>query len=155
MIMATRICKKCGVEQPLNKDHFGHQPNGNFLYTCRQCKRDTTRKHYREKPEFQAVRIEKRRALVEAVGAITKSQEQEIVRALVIEDGKRCYYCKKPLTLVGDRDALDHKTPLAKGGANNLSNFALACFKCNQEKHNKTVDEYRKWLIDRNYKPKF
>ena len=61
----------------------------------------------------------------------------------------------KPLTLLGEKDALDHKTPLAKGGTNDLSNFALACFKCNQEKHNKTVDEYRRWLLDRNYEVRF
>lgn len=152
---SMRACRTCGIEQPLNKAYFGHQPNGNFRYVCRKCMAEKTRQHAIDKPHFQAARIEKRRERLAAVGAITRSEEVTIVRALVEKDGQICFYCRKPLTLFGEKDALDHKTPLAKGGTNDLSNFALACFKCNQEKHNKTVDEYRRWLIDRGYKPRF
>lgn len=150
----TRICKDCHTEYPLNKEHFGHQPNGNFRYSCRKCMADRTRQHYKDKPQFQAARIEARRERNEAVGAISKAEETKIIQTLIRRDGQICFYCKTPVTF-WDRAGLDHMTPLVKGGTNELSNFALACSKCNGEKHNKTVNEYRQWLIERGYRPKF
>ena len=116
---------------------------------------DRTRQHYKDKPQFQAGRIEARRERNEVVGAISKLEETQIIQSLIRRDGKLCFYCRAPLTFAGDKAGLDHKTPLAKGGTNVMLNFALSCFKCNMEKHNKTVNEYRQWLIDRDYVPKF
>jgi 5-methylcytosine-specific restriction endonuclease McrA len=114
-----------------------------------------TRRHSKQKPHFQTARIAARRERNEAVGMISKTEETQIIRALIKQSGQRCFYCRTPLTFTSGKATLDHMTPLAQGGTNQISNFALACFKCNAEKHNKTVDEYRQWLINRNYKPKF
>jgi 5-methylcytosine-specific restriction endonuclease McrA len=62
------------------------------------------------------------------------------------DGGFFCFYCKSPLD---DSYHIDHKTPYARGGENRLDNLALACLQCNQEKHSKTLDEYRAWLRDR------
>ena len=44
---------------------------------------------------------------------------------------------------------------MTRGGIHTLDNFVLACMQCNQEKHNKTVDEYRTWLRSRGEKINF
>ena len=55
---------------------------------------------------------------------------------------RRCAYCGAegvPLNL-------DHITPKSKGGTNRVSNLALACVPCNQEKDN---SELTGWLVQR------
>jgi len=42
----------------------------------------------------------------------------------------------------------DHRVPLSKGGADDFRNISDACDKCNEQKGNRTVQEYRKWLND-------
>ena len=58
-------------------------------------------------------------------------------------DDLRCYYCA--MVLVGIY-ALEHKHPLAKGGAHNLDNICPACMNCNEAKHVLTEDEFKEWL---------
>lgn len=63
-------------------------------------------------------------------------------RLLRERDGRRCFYCHVPLAA---EFHLDHVRPLIKGGKDDPSNLVLACLQCNQEKHNKTIEEYRAW----------
>jgi len=65
----------------------------------------------------------------------------------------RCYYCQQSLPPNGGE--LDHMHPVCKGGTNMKSNLVAACFKCNREKHNKTIDEYRLWMRKNGYTPLF
>ena len=55
-----------------------------------------------------------------------------------------CAYCGK-----GD-SALEaeHRTPLSRGGANDIENILPACGPCNRSKHTKTEAEYRGTLGD-------
>lgn len=39
----------------------------------------------------------------------------------------------------------DHVVPLARGGTHSIGNLVLACAACNQQKHAKTVTEWRVW----------
>jgi 5-methylcytosine-specific restriction endonuclease McrA len=55
----------------------------------------------------------------------------------------RCYYCR--IRLLGIY-ALEHKHPLAKGGAHELANIAPACMTCNEAKHILTEAEFKEWL---------
>ena len=50
--------------------------------------------------------------------------------------GFRCAYCG------GDFDHIDHVKPISKGGYHCLSNLRPACKKCNQEKHNKSLQSF-------------
>ena len=43
-----------------------------------------------------------------------------------------CYYCDVEL---GELYTLEHKKPLAKGGAHDLANICKACPACNETKH--------------------
>jgi 5-methylcytosine-specific restriction endonuclease McrA len=137
--MMLRACKKCGGVFPLNKDNFGHQPNGNFRYTCRACVRRKVRAEYYDNPWRSLERTELRRTTV-----LSSSERVKIKRQLMSRDGDFvCFYCKKPLD---SSYHIDHKCPIGRGGTHELANFALACLQCNQEKHNKDLDQYRAWL---------
>jgi hypothetical protein len=61
------------------------------------------------------------------------------VREYLLEKwGRECAYCGKenvPLTI-------DHIHPKSRGGSDRVSNLALACFPCNQEKGNRDVAEF-------------
>lgn len=84
------------------------------------------------------------RAALRANTRLSQSEREAIRTALVRQAGAfRCFYCKAPLQLASFH--IDHKEPVIKGGANTISNYALACVQCNQEKHNKGLAEYRTW----------
>lgn len=140
--MSTRKCRKCGEVFPLNKEHFGHQPNGTYRYTCRSCVRKNVKRHYDDDPYTAS-----QRAMWRAASGWSQSERETIKRALVQRDGEfRCFYCKKSL---GWEYHIDHMLPVSMGGKNKMENYALACAQCNQEKHNKTIDQYRQWLRER------
>jgi len=51
-----------------------------------------------------------------------------------------CFWCGSPLNGVAHRD---HVEPLARGGANNVSNLVMACPPCNLDK---SASEPQRWL---------
>jgi len=61
------------------------------------------------------------------------------VREYVLEKwGRSCVYC-------GATDVpleVEHIVPKSRGGSNRVSNLTLACHDCNQEKGNRTAEEY-------------
>jgi len=54
--------------------------------------------------------------------------------------GDACRYCRTPL--VKGATHLDHRTPLARGGAHEPANVCLACASCNLKKHAMTEAEF-------------
>ena len=56
-----------------------------------------------------------------------------------------CAYCGKILSDVDDL-TIDHKTPKAKGGTDELDNLVGCCRSCNQIKADSTVVDFRKRL---------
>lgn len=67
--------------------------------------------------------------------------------------GKRCWYCgaqvafdRKAKTAKERFATVDHQIPLAQGGGNR-NNTVTACISCNQERGNRTVGEYRIFLM--------
>jgi len=74
----------------------------------------------------------------EAIGRRDMSRTRWARKVLIVKHGGRCYLCGEAVEL-GDEASpryatLDHVIPLSKGGADNISNLALACRKCNQDK---------------------
>jgi 5-methylcytosine-specific restriction endonuclease McrA len=63
------------------------------------------------------------------------------VREYLLEKwGRECTYCgKKDIPL-----QIEHIQAKSKGGSNRVSNLCLACEKCNQNKGNKSVEEFLK-----------
>lgn len=60
-----------------------------------------------------------------------------------------CWYCGAKI--VGDvrTPHVDHQHPLCRGGADTIENLVMACAPCNLQKRDRTVDEYRAFLIQR------
>ncbi len=56
-----------------------------------------------------------------------------------------CYLCLLPIQK--NKDHLEHKTPLSRGGTNAKENLDIACQRCNCSKGNKTEEEYRTTLV--------
>lgn len=57
-----------------------------------------------------------------------------------------CWYCGVVLQPLGDWE-IEHQTPKAKGGNDELFNLVPACRSCNMRKGCRTVEEYRHALI--------
>lgn len=146
----TRVCKKCGGSSPLDKSHFGHTPNGGFRWTCRKCMRKKVAAHTKANPDKVAERFKRRRAQELAAG--NNYNKESLRLQLRIYQRELCFYCKEKISDIGE---LDHMLPIARGGLDTLENIALACNKCNKEKHNKSIDEYREWLRKNRYIVKF
>jgi 5-methylcytosine-specific restriction endonuclease McrA len=146
-----RKCSKCKQIYELTKDNFGHTPSGGFRHTCRSCMRKTVSKHSKENQEMVKARLNKRRNIVASQSY--SYDREELSKKLYIYQNGQCFYCKK-ITARKQCD-LEHMTPISKGGKDNPTNIALSCYHCNKEKHNKTVDEYREWMIKNKYTPNF
>jgi len=55
-----------------------------------------------------------------------------------------CYLCLSPIEM--QKEHLEHKNPLSRGGTNDYENLGIACSHCNRSKRNKTVAEYLGYL---------
>ncbi|MDA8143418.1 MAG: RNA-guided endonuclease IscB [Thermoplasmatales archaeon] len=65
-------------------------------------------------------------------------QGYEIREYLLEKFHRKCVYCSKtnvPLEI-------EHLTPKSRGGSNVVSNLAISCHECNQEKNNLTAEEF-------------
>lgn len=61
------------------------------------------------------------------------------VREYLLEKwGRACVYCGATTVPL----EIEHMIPKSRGGTNRISNLALACHDCNQQKANRTADEY-------------
>lgn len=54
-------------------------------------------------------------------------------------DNYTCQYCGKR----GGKLEVDHVCPISKGGTNEFSNLVTACRRCNRQKKDKTVAEFK------------
>ena len=137
-----RICKKCGVEYPLTKDYFGHGRK-TFRWTCRKCMNKTSREYAAANPESVLRRSRKRQA-----SSSNWKATDSMKKTLNKEQKGICGLCGNPMEkdfLNNQLCQVDHLTPVAQGGSNDLSNLVLAHRTCNQEKANKTLGEYFQW----------
>jgi 5-methylcytosine-specific restriction endonuclease McrA len=56
----------------------------------------------------------------------------------------RCWYCGEHLN--DKNKTIDHVIPYAHGGTNDTRNLVPACLKCNREKDNMLLKEYRAFI---------
>ena len=79
-------------------------------------------------------------------GTYTPQEEMEL---FAWQEG-RCHYCGEFLYTFYKPGRtpyhIEHKTPVTRGGSNNIENIALACPKCDGKKYNKTEKEFLEFL---------
>jgi len=74
---------------------------------------------------------------------LTKETIQKVYEANIEKYGiLTCYLCGKPI--INNDDALEHSTPLSRGGTNKFENLGVAHSHCNAKKHIKTLEEWFK-----------
>lgn len=138
--MLYQTCKDCGQSLPMTRDYFGQTPSGGFRRKCRACMRAHVKAYDSANPEGAAARARLRREREDAAGGSGYTDRD--LQKLRFRLGDRCAYCDTPL---GGRGHLDHMTPVAKGGRDDIDNVTYCCESCNQAKHAKTVEEYFAW----------
>ena len=156
-----RQCSACGHKKRANVENFPpskYSPDG-CGSICRPCRAEKERQRRLANPESTMakaregyhrlkgdglagrLRAAKRRELKMASNGDVTS---EAVRGMYASQGGRCYYCQEPLE---GTYALDHKTPLSRGGKHEMANLCCACSACNGQKSARTEDEYAQWLL--------
>ena len=76
-------------------------------------------------------------SLDNADGTITKHSLDTLLQI----QNNQCFYCKKDLSLLADREVhLDHYIPLSKGGAHSITNIVWSCSSCNLQKSSAIPD---------------
>lgn len=102
----------------------------------REYNQQSYRRLYLKNPEMYIIRKHQRRTLgyigVKQIAALANKQEH------------CCYYCRAPFfngTLHYEYH-IEHKTPVSRGGNNDISNIVLACPECNTRKGTLTAEEF-------------
>jgi hypothetical protein len=115
--MKTRVCSKCGMEHPLDKEHFGVNPRytEGFTRMCNWC---------RYTPEYGRMKQMERRY------GITVEQYEEKLES----QGGHCALCstvqgdtKRRLTVDHDHSCCDKEQACGK------CNRGILCANCNRE----------------------
>jgi HNH endonuclease len=70
---------------------------------------------------------------------VKKPSNKGVPKARRLTLGPSCFYCGDPA------ECADHKTPVSRGGTDALDNLAAACWRCNTDKKDMTVEEFRGW----------
>lgn len=65
----------------------------------------------------------------------------EMINIVFKRDNYTCQYCGN----IGGKLEADHIIAFSKGGADELNNLTTSCMKCNRQKKDKTVEEFRLW----------
>jgi 5-methylcytosine-specific restriction endonuclease McrA len=66
-----------------------------------------------------------------------------ICKIVFKRDGYICQYCGK----IGGKLECDHIIPFSAGGSDELENLTTSCQKCNRQKKDKTVEDFRRWIL--------
>ncbi len=62
------------------------------------------------------------------------------IKTILYSHNPYCFYCK---TLLSKKEiTLDHIIPQSRGGLNIIENLVIACFRCNQSKGNKSIEDF-------------
>lgn len=86
--------------------------------------------------------------------------KKKILDSLVKQQKNRCYLCEELIVVYSynggrqenNKATIDHVVPRSKGGANEISNMAAACFECNQIKDSHVMPKTRKAILNQEKK---
>lgn len=148
----TAKCAKCKTWKPIaefvggerGRPHSYCKPCGAEWFAKRRGTPPEKRRPYRpayrltEEEKRQNKRDANRRQHVRRRGAGDLPDKWAIGRLYCRQDA-RCAYCGAALR---DGYHIDHKTPVSRGGGNEVENLQLTCPRCNMRKSNLTHEEF-------------
>ena len=70
------------------------------------------------------------------------TSKQDVRDKLLSQQKGKCVYCSDPISVRRKNFEIDHKTPLARQGADSVENLQATCRDCNKEKSARTHAEY-------------
>jgi hypothetical protein len=76
--------------------------------------------------------------------------EQKTIREFKSNNGVECYLCHKTIN-TNEIVTVDHKLPKSRGGLTITENLAICCQSCNSEKSDMNEQEYKDYLINKEY----
>lgn len=75
--------------------------------------------------------------------------KKEDFLSLFNEGDQDCYLCGCSISQFDFH--IEHKTPLSRGGSNEIDNIGISCMTCNVRKGNRTEEEFREYLAANPY----
>ena len=138
-------CIGCGEVKPDTREFFGGTGNksGGLKSKCRSCMNAYSRNYEKANKDKRQERDTKR---AETGPSSRKPFGDDIKRELFRKQSGICVCCFKSIEKAEFAE-VDHAVPLARGGADDRSNYLLAHSQCNREKHNKTLQEHWDWRV--------
>lgn len=129
-----KICSKCKTLLPITAFYKGSGEYKSNLYSrhCKSCSKDRL---YANKDKYN-----KKMAAKLTIKTIQLVYEDNIKKFGTLT----CNFCLKPIEM--QKEHLEHKNPLSKGGSNDYENLGIACSRCNKRKKDKTVAQYLEYL---------
>lgn len=136
-------CKICTSEwfherrgTPLDKRR-PYRPTGLLTAEDKKRNRQESGKVYRKKRAdlirlWNKLRIHRQRAA-------GKGPDRFDIDRMICDQDARCMYCG---VMLYKKYHIDHKTPISRGGTNDLENLQLLCPTCNLRKHTMTDEEF-------------
>lgn len=125
--IGTRACALCGEDfKPKSSRNVTCSP------VCSKAWNVATRS-----TDYNHRRRARLNASKDSVGVSTRDWTRLLNRI-----GRRCFYCG----VKAERLTMDHVIPLSRGGRHAIGNVVPACRKCNGEKHDDLVVEWRRRL---------
>lgn len=144
--LEPRQCRKCGEWKPFDdfKSSGRKDANGVIyrLHVCKPCAAAARRREYRQDP------VKRAKQIISAMNAHPRCNGKRVEMQPAIDlllGATECHYCGLPNTR-GVLFSLDHKVPIARGGAHSLENLVPACEHCNLAKNDTPAEEYVAWL---------
>ena len=70
---------------------------------------------------------------------LTEKMPIDFLQKVLVAQKNKCFYCESDLA---NYKAIEHLTPVSKGGDNQAYNLVYSCKSCNSKKRQKTLEEY-------------
>lgn len=119
-----KTCKMCSVR-------FANYKN--IFFCSKECSIQYSIETAQPKKERAAKYRHKRRSQLNVELDVT------YLTALLEAQGNDCFYCEQPMT---SYRAVEHLTPVSKGGSNAIYNVVYSCKSCNSKKRDKTLEDW-------------
>lgn len=155
VVQAEATCVRCGRTKPASDfTRSAYRPNG-LCASCKECSRAYVRAAYHASDKVARCKqtrewvLKNRRKVVayairsnakrRAVASVPYTQQEWDDR--LAEFGHRCAYCRRHESECGQL-AIEHMSPLSRGGIDEICNVVPACKRCNSKKHASSLLEF-------------